>query len=376
MKALSNDDIERYSRQLILPSVGVQGQLKLKRARVLVVGAGGLGATAIPYLAAAGVGTLGVLDHDAVERSNLQRQILHSEATVGQQKTKSAGEFVERLNSSTVIRRHDTWINLDNAVEICEQYDVIMDCCDNVTTRYLLSDVCVRLGLPLVSGSALGWQGQLSVYNLGKVGPCYRCLHPEPPPAAAVGSCADDGVIGAVAGTIGSLQAVECIKLLVESGDPLSGRLLIWDALSSSFRVAKLRPRVAKCICSTAPETLPKALSGTFQTQCKVFSASLENDEETADNLGDAHLIDVRNETQFEICHIPNSVNIPLDQLVPESIPESAKRVIFICRRGIDSMQAVQKAREWQEERKVEFKSLKGGLSGYAKLVDSSFPLY
>ena len=202
MEGLDKDDISRFSRQIILDEVGCEGQLKLKRAKILVVGAGGLGSTAIPYLCSAGVGTVGIVDHDEVEASNLQRQIIHSEKTVGEPKTASARSFAKRLNGKTTVHEHRVWLSHACALDIVRDYDLVLDCCDNVRTRYLLNDVCVALDVPLICGSALGWQGQLSVYNAGPGAACYRCLHPSPPPQAAVGSCADNGVIGAVPGVV------------------------------------------------------------------------------------------------------------------------------------------------------------------------------
>uniref|UniRef100_A0A8W7PPE1 THIF-type NAD/FAD binding fold domain-containing protein n=1 Tax=Anopheles coluzzii TaxID=1518534 RepID=A0A8W7PPE1_ANOCL len=243
---LNNDEIARYSRQIILSEIGVQGQLKLKKASVLVVGAGGLGCPAALYLAGAGIGRIGVLDYDEVELTNLHRQLLHTEATVGLTKVTSVQSYLEQLNSQIEIETHHAQLTSENALALLEPYDVVVDATDNVATRYLLNDACVLLRKPLVSGSALQLEGQLTVYNY-RGGPCYRCLFPTPPPPESVTNCGDGGVLGAITGVIGALQALETIKIILSNEGVLAGRLLLFDGQQSAFRNLKLRPKKPTC---------------------------------------------------------------------------------------------------------------------------------
>ncbi len=249
---LTKDELSRYSRHLILPAVGVEGQRKLKAARVLCVGAGGLGSPLALYLAAAGVGTLGLVDFDVVDASNLQRQILHSTADVGRKKLDSAEEKLKALNPGVNVVKHDTQLSSANALEILKDYDVIADGTDNFPTRYLVNDACVLLGKPNVYGSVFRFEGQASVFAT-KDGPCYRCLYPEPPPPGLVPSCAEGGVLGILPGLIGVIQATETIKLILGKGDPLVGRLLLVDALQMRFRELKLRKNPECPVCGAHP---------------------------------------------------------------------------------------------------------------------------
>lgn len=249
---LTKDELSRYSRHLILPAVGVEGQRKLKAARVLCVGAGGLGSPLALYLAAAGVGTLGLVDFDVVDASNLQRQILHSTADVGRKKLDSAEEKLKALNPGVNVVKHDTQLSSANALEILKDYDVIADGTDNFPTRYLVNDACVLLGKPNVYGSVFRFEGQASVFAT-KDGPCYRCLYPEPPPPGLVPSCAEGGVLGILPGLIGVIQATETIKLILGKGDPLVGRLSPVDALQMRFRELKLRKNPECPVCGVIP---------------------------------------------------------------------------------------------------------------------------
>ncbi|KAJ6301910.1 hypothetical protein OIU77_016090 [Salix suchowensis] len=243
---LSPDMIYRYSRHLLLPSFGVQGQSNLLKSSILVVGAGGLGSPALLYLAACGVGQLGVVDHDVVELNNMHRQVIHTEAYIGQPKVKSAAASCRSINSTIQIVEHQEALRTSNALEILSQYDIIVDATDNAPSRYMISDCCVVLGKPLVSGAALGFEGQLTVYNHNR-GPCYRCLFPTPPPTTACQRCADSGVLGVVPGIVGCLQALEAIKIASAVGEPLSGRMLLFDALSARIRIVKIRGRSLQC---------------------------------------------------------------------------------------------------------------------------------
>jgi len=252
-KRLSQDQLARYARQVILPQLGEAGQLKLLESKVLCVGAGGLGSPTALYLAAAGVGTLGIIDNDKADLSNLQRQILHNESVVGEPKVKSARETLSRLNSDITLNTYEERLTSENVMDIFRGYDVVVDGTDNFPTRYLINDACVFLGIPNVHGSIFHFDGQCTIFNHGE-GPCYRCLYPEPPPPELAPSCAEAGVLGAICGVIGTMQAVEVLKLLTETGDPLTGRLVSFDALKMAFRELKIR-RDPNCpVCSETPE--------------------------------------------------------------------------------------------------------------------------
>jgi adenylyltransferase/sulfurtransferase len=251
-KRMDKEQLARYSRQIILPQLGEEGQLKLLESRVLCVGAGGLGSPLALYLAAAGVGTLGIVDNDKADLSNLQRQILHNETVVGTSKVESARATLSRLNSGITIRTYDTRLDSSNVMEIFKDYDIIVDGTDNFPTRYLINDACVFLGLPNVHGSIFHFDGQCTVFNHGE-GPCYRCLYPEPPPPELAPSCAEAGVLGAICGVVGTMQAVETLKLITGVGASLSGRLLSYDALHTSFRELKVRRDPSCPVCSAEP---------------------------------------------------------------------------------------------------------------------------
>uniref|UniRef100_A0A182JW94 Adenylyltransferase and sulfurtransferase MOCS3 homolog n=1 Tax=Anopheles christyi TaxID=43041 RepID=A0A182JW94_9DIPT len=396
---LNNDEIARYSRQIILSEIGVQGQLKLKKASVLVVGAGGLGCPAALYLAGAGIGRIGVLDYDEVELTNLHRQLLHTEATVGLTKVTSVQSYLEQLNSQIEIETHHTQLTSDNAIALLEQYDVVVDATDNVATRYLLNDACVMLRKPLVSGSALQLEGQLTVYNY-RGGPCYRCLFPTPPPPESVTNCGDGGVLGAVTGVIGALQALETIKIILSNEGVLNGRLLLFDGQQSAFRNLKLRPKKPSCaVCSDAP-TLTKLID--YEQFCQMKAT----DKDTALTLlqpnerisvrdyhdewlavGRDHLlVDVRGTNQFEMCQLPGTpFNIPIEDILSnrrtEEILMRAQQtmlpVYVVCRRGNDSQLAVQHLVPMFRERNLPApRDLIGGLHAWTKTIDPSFPIY
>ncbi|KAJ2920752.1 hypothetical protein H1R20_g16342, partial [Candolleomyces eurysporus] len=326
------EDYKRYGRQMILDGFGLQGQINLSKASVAVVGAGGLGCPALQYLGAAGIGRIGIFDHDRVELSNLQRQILHDEQTVGMFKAESAKRALQRVNSRLVIDAVTSAITADNALTLLSGYDIILDCTDNVPTRYLLSDTAVALGKPLVSGAAQKFDGQLCVYNLGEFGPCYRCIFPVPPSPSNVGSCEELGVLGAVTGIIGNMQALETIKILTGLHD--NARVMhIYNALSTPpFRTIKLRARREVCpACGTSTEGKASIQTTDYVQFCGGLPPDWEHqglvegekgkriDAKSLKSLLDSNeavdIIDVRQPTEFGICSLPHSRNVPLKEL-------------------------------------------------------------
>ncbi|CAD7091255.1 unnamed protein product [Hermetia illucens] len=391
---LTNNDIARYSRQIILPQVTVAGQLKLKASSVLIVGAGGLGCPAGLYLASAGIGELGIVDYDTVEVNNLHRQVLHSELTLNLPKAQSARAALQQINSQLKVRTYEVQLKSENALEILQPYDIVLDCTDNVATRYLLNDACVLLKKPLVSGSALQFEGQLTIYNYNG-GPCYRCIFPTPPPPETVTNCGDGGVLGAVTGVIGSLQALEAVKVLLKLDGTLAGRLLIFDGTASSFRNVKLRPRREDCAVCSAKATITKLID--YEQFCGMRASDkdmalkvLQSDErisvEDLKSIRDSrkpHLvIDVRNPLEFEICHIEGSVNIPLKQIIEDKGLDDLKQrtsggipVFVFCRRGNDSQLAVKHLRK-KLEGVAEAKDVVGGLHAWHYRIDNNFPIY
>lgn len=390
---LSNDDISRYSRQLILPDFGISGQLKLKNSTVLIVGMGGLGCPAAQYLAGAGCGHLGLVDYDEVERSNLHRQTLHTVTRCGMSKAESARIALLDLNPHCQITCHTRLINRFNALHILRAYDLVLDCTDNVATRYLLNDACVMLRKPLVSGSALKLDGQLTVYNYGVQGPCYRCIYPVPPPPEAVTNCGDGGVLGAVTGTIGAMQALEAMKIIVGMGDVLAGRLLIFDGSSCQFRNIRIRSKRPNChICSSQPlitELIDYELFCGMHANDKDKSLRLLEPEQRV-NVTDYRLlqpkkhllIDVRAPAEFEICQLPEAINVPLAQVLDDSYIQQFNQqleskdfpIVVVCRRGNDSQIAVQHMKNRFPDHSI--RDLEGGLHAWTKQIDDSFPIY
>ncbi|RIB22701.1 Molybdopterin-synthase sulfurtransferase [Gigaspora rosea] len=390
---LSLEEYLRYGRQLILPGFGISGQLKIKNKSILIVGAGGLGAPAAIYLAAAGVGNLGIIDYDSVESSNLQRQIIHNESRIGLSKAQSAKMTIQGLNPLCECVAYDLLLDSSNALDIIKKYDIVVDATDNAATRYLINDACVLTGKPLVSGSALRMDGQLAVYNY-RGGPCYRCIFSKPPPPETILNCDDGGVLGVVTGVIGCLQALQAIKIAADMNDDgISQSLLIFSANSNPlFRSIKLRSKKPDCvICSNNPTitTLQDYVqfcgSGALD---KSPSVKLLGDDERVDPKsyhalrakGIPHiLVDVREPVQFDICNLPGSLNIPLNELskkvdlIQQSLPSSVAPVYVICRRGNDSQLAVQTLRKTLQG---EIKDVVGGLYRWAKDVDHEFPIY
>jgi adenylyltransferase/sulfurtransferase len=377
---LTHEEIKRYSRHLIMPEVQMRGQKKLKSASILLVGAGGLGSPAALYLAAAGVGRLGIVDFDVVDISNLQRQIIHGTSKVGKKKIASAKDRIQDLNPNIEVQTYEQPLTSENALEIIENYDIVVDGTDNFPTRYLVNDACVLLNKLNVYGSIFRFEGQASVFAANN-GPCYRCLYPEPPPPGLVPSCAEGGVLGILPGTIGAIQATEAIKLILEQGDPLIGRLLLFDALKMSFRELKLR-RNADCpVCGENPK-IKKLID--YQEFCGV--GIFETAEETEMDISpeelqklinsDAHpiLIDVREPHEFEICKIKGAQLIPLREIHSRMHElNSADEIVLYCKMGSRSAQALRYLKDAGFRR---LRNLRGGINAYAEKVDSSIPSY
>jgi adenylyltransferase/sulfurtransferase len=379
---LTPQETARYSRHLIMPEVGMEGQKRLKAASVLLIGAGGLGSPLGLYLAAAGVGRLGLVDFDVVDFSNLQRQILHGTADVGRSKLQSARDRIQAVNPEVRIDLYETRLTSSNALQLFEPYDIIIDGTDNFPTRYLVNDACVLLKKPNVYGSIFRFDGQASVFYPGK-GPCYRCLYPEPPPPGEVPSCAEGGVLGILPGLIGCIQATEAVKLILGRGEPLVGRLLLYDALQMKFREFKVR-RNPKCpVCGDAP-TVTKLID--YEQFCGVRgqeapAAAAAGPEVTAEELKrridqgeELFILDVRNPEEFQICRIPGSTLLPLPQL-PQRFRELSRdrELIVHCKSGMRSQKAIQFLREQGFTNLV---NVKGGILAWADKVDRGMVKY
>ncbi|KAL2099131.1 hypothetical protein ACEWY4_005611 [Coilia grayii] len=406
--SLTNEDIMRFSRQLLLPDLGVKGQLKLSKTSVLVVGCGGLGCPLAQYLAAAGIGRLGLLDYDEVELSNLHRQVLHSELTQGQPKSQSAAQAIRRLNSTVQCVPYHLQLTPENALQLIQQYDIVADCSDNVPTRYLVNDACVLSGKPLVSASALRMEGQLTVYNYNG-GPCYRCLYPAPPPPETVTNCSDGGVLGVVPGIMGCLQALEVLKIASGQGSSYGQQLLMFDGQGSRFRSIRLRPRQAGCaVCGENPSVTQlqdyETFCGSAATdKCRRLNLLVKEQRITVQEYksivdsGAPHiLLDVRPPVEVDICHLPFSLNIPLASLeerkaehidlLRERIRQLRRQlqaksqlpVYVVCKQGNDSQKAVQILEQMsgQEVDSVTVKDISGGLMSWAQKIEPSFPQY
>ncbi len=375
---LSHEEVLRYSRHLILPEVGPEGQRRLKAARVALIGAGGLGSPASLYLAAAGVGTIGLVDFDVVDATNLQRQIVHGTAAVGHSKLASAEARLKDLNPHTHVELFDTRLTSENALEILRDFDVVLDGTDNFPTRYLVNDACVMLGKPNAYGSIFRFEGQASVFH-AQVGPCYRCLFSEPPPPGLVPSCAEGGVLGVLPGIIGSIQALETMKLILGKGSTLIGRLILFDALKFTFRELKLQKDPECSLCGEHP-TVTELID--YEAFCGVGAEpTYAGPEVTATELvrerqenSELVLIDVREQLEWDICHIDGATLIPLGQL-PERLNEldGHKEIVTHCHMGARSMQALEilKAAGFTKVR-----SLAGGIDAWSTDVDPSVPRY
>jgi adenylyltransferase/sulfurtransferase len=377
---LSNDEILRYSRHLIMPEVGMEGQQKLKAARVLCIGAGGLGSPLALYLTAAGVGTLGMVDFDVVDYTNLQRQIIHSTADVGRKKLDSAGEKLKAINPFLNLRTFETKLTSDNALELFREFDIVADGTDNFPTRYLVNDACVLTGKPNVYGSIFRFEGQASVFATEQ-GPCYRCLYPEPPPPGLVPSCAEGGVLGILPGLVGVIQATETIKLILGQGQPLIGRLLLVDALGMNFRELKLRKNPDCPVCGTHP-TVTKLID--YNEFCGIRGEEkpvgtgvpeiqVEELKRRLDAGDDIFVLDVREPHEYQICNIGGHL-IPLGDL-PKRVNEldTSREIVAHCRSGVRSAKAVNFLRQ-AGFKKVH--NLAGGILAWADRVDPTMPKY
>ena len=379
---LSRDEILRYSRHLLIPEVGLEGQRKLKNSSALIIGTGGLGSPVALYLAAAGIGRIGLVDYDVVDSSNLQRQVIHGTSTVGKLKVESARDKLVDLNPDIQIELYNEPYTSENALRIAADYDIILDGTDNFPTRYLTNDVAVFLGKPNVYASIYRFDGQVSVFY-AKEGPCYRCLFPEPPPPGLVPSCAEGGVLGVLPGTIGTLQATEALKVLLGIGEPLIGKLLLYNALDMSFDFVKLKKNPNCRVCG--PNADVKELID-YEEFCGVPSHDHEEGSagggwditvtELAERVKSNHLklIDVREPHELEISRIPNAVNIPLGQLAARlSELDSAEEMVLFCKSGSRSARGLELLAS-AGFKKV--KNLKGGINAWAREVDKSLPVY
>jgi len=383
--ALTNEEVLRYSRHLILPDVGLSGQRKLKAGRILLIGAGGLGSPLALYLAAAGVGTLGLVDFDVVDVSNLQRQVLHGTKDVGRPKLESARDRIRDVNPNLHVELYETRLTSENALDIIRDYDVVIDGTDNFATRYLTNDACVLLGKPNVYGSIFRFEGQASVFALEE-GPCYRCLFPEPPPPGLVPSCAEGGVLGVLPGLVGTIQATEGIKLILGVGESLVGRLLLIDALTMRFRTVKLRkdPNCPACgtheitelidydqFCGVTTEAAVPNGNGSGNEIPEITPAELAERIRRGDDI---ELIDVREPYELDIARIPNVRLIPLGTL-PEALStlDGSRETVVICRTGARSGRAV---RQLQAAGFRKVYNLAGGIHRWADEVDPSLPKY
>jgi adenylyltransferase/sulfurtransferase len=374
---LTVDEVARYSRHLIIPDVGVTGQKRLKNAKVLVVGAGGLGSPALLYLAAAGVGTLGIVDFDLVDESNLQRQVIHGVSDVGRPKAESARDSIRDINPHVDVVLHTERLDSDNALDVFRGYDLILDGTDNFATRYLVNDACVLLGKPYVWGSIYRFEGQASVF-WDRYGPNYRDLYPDPPPPGLVPSCAEGGVLGVLCASVGSIMVTEAIKLITGIGEPLLGRLMVYDALEMSYRTIKVRKDpvehpITELIdyeefCGVVSDEAQRAVSGS--------TISAQDLKDMLDAGKDPYLVDVREPVEYEIVKIPGGVLIPKDRILSgealAELPQDQPLVLY-CRTGVRSAEALAavKAAGFRDAVHV-----RGGVTAWATQVDPSLPTY
>ena len=380
---LSHEEILRYSRHLLIPDVGMGGQRKLKAASVLIIGTGGLGSPVALYLAAAGIGHIGLVDYDVVDRTNLQRQVIHGTSTVGNLKVESARQRMLDLNPDIQVDIYNQVFTSQNAMRIAEPYDLIVDGSDNFPTRYLTNDLCVLTGKPNVYGSIYRFEGQVSVFDARR-GPCYRCLFPDPPPPGLVPSCAESGVLGILPGTIGTLQATEALKLILGMGEPLIGKLLLYNAQDMSFEFVKLRKNPNCKVCGENPSVTElidyEAFCGVPGREVETGSAGVEWDitpgELEAQLKAGASLclVDVREPHELEISHMDGTRNIPLGQLAMRSHElDPQDEIILICKAGVRSTRALH-ILLGAGFRKLH--NLQGGLNAWAKEIDPSQPVY
>jgi sulfur-carrier protein adenylyltransferase/sulfurtransferase len=386
--ALTHEEVRRYSRHLIMPEVGIQGQRKLKAASVLLIGTGGLGSPLALYLAAAGIGRIGLVDYDVVDETNLQRQVIHFTSDVGKLKLDSAAAKLADINPHVVIEKYGVPLTSENALDILKNYDVVIDGTDNFPTRYLVNDACVILGKPNVYGSIFRFEGQLSVFHAAAGGPCYRCLFPEPPPPGLVPSCAEGGVLGILPGTIGTLQATEAIKLILGIGKPMIGRMMLYDALNMSFDQIKLRKNPSCPVCSEHP-TLTQLID--YEEFCgvpahdrsdykeknaqhQVRSINVHDLKARLDAGDDPLILDVRDPHEWDISAIEGSLRIPKGQVLAraDDIPRD-REVVVHCKTGIRSRDAILML---QDKGFTNLVNLVGGINAWAREIDRSQPTY
>jgi adenylyltransferase/sulfurtransferase len=378
--ALSPQETQRYSRHLIMPEVGIEGQKRLKAASILLIGAGGLGSPLGLYLAAAGVGRIGLVDFDAVDFSNLQRQVLHGTADVGRPKLHSALDRLRAINPEVIYEGYETRLSSANAMDICKSYDLVIDGTDNFPTRYLVNDVCVLLKKPNVYGSIFRFDGQASVFHPPH-GPCYRCLYPEPPPPGEVPSCAEGGVLGILPGVIGVIQATEAVKLILGKGEPLIGRLMHYDALQMKFREFKVRRNPKCAICGDSP-TINRLID--YEQFCGIRGTppqtrggkevTVEELKRRIDTGSPPLILDVRNPPEIAICRLAGSVVIPLPEL-PQRLHEldPAREIVVHCKSGMRSARAVA---FMCEQGFANVSNLVGGILDWAAKIDPKMPTY
>jgi molybdopterin/thiamine biosynthesis adenylyltransferase/rhodanese-related sulfurtransferase len=376
-ESLTIDEVRRYSRHLIIPDVAMVGQKRLKNAKVLVVGAGGLGSPALMYLAAAGVGTLGIVDFDVVDESNLQRQIIHGQSDIGRPKAESARDSVNEINPYVNVIVHDVRLDNDNVLDIFSEYDLILDGTDNFATRYMVNDAAVLLDKPYVWGSIYRFDGQASVF-WNKYGPNYRDLYPDPPPPGMVPSCAEGGVLGVLCASIGSIMATEAIKLITGIGEPLVGRLMIYDALEMTYRQVKVRkdpntPEITGLIdyeafCGVVSEEAQLAAAGSTITAVEL--------KDLLDSDKPVFLVDVREPAEFEIVSIPGATLIPKDDILRgdalASLPQD-KQIVMYCKTGVRSAETLAAVKRAGFSDAVH---VQGGVTGWVNQVDPSLPSY
>ncbi|MFB7619358.1 adenylyltransferase/sulfurtransferase MoeZ [Kitasatospora sp. NPDC056181] len=380
---LTVDEVRRYSRHLIIPDVGMAGQKRLKNAKVLCVGAGGLGSPALMYLAAAGVGTLGIVEFDVVDESNLQRQIIHGQSDIGRSKGESARDSVKEINPYVDVILHEERLDNSNVMEIFSGYDLIVDGTDNFATRYLVNDAAVLLGKPYVWGSIYRFDGQASVF-WAEHGPCYRCLYPEAPPAGMVPSCAEGGVLGVLCASIGSIQVTEAIKLLAGVGDPLVGRLMIYDALEMNYRQVKVRKDPNCALCGENPTVTElidyEAFCGVVSDEAQAAAAgstiTSKQLKQWQDDKEDIFLIDVREPGEYEIVNIPGAVLIPKNEFLMGdalgSLPQD-KKIVLHCKSGVRSAEVLAVVKSAGFANAVH---LGGGVLGWVNQIEPHKPVY
>ncbi len=382
-ETLTIDEVRRYSRHLIIPDVAMAGQKRLKNARVLCIGAGGLGSPALMYLAAAGVGTLGIIDFDVVDESNLQRQIIHGQRDIGRSKAQSARDSVLEINPLVTVNLHEQRLDAANVMEIFADYDLLVDGTDNFATRYLVNDACVLLHKPYVWGSIYRFDGQASVFWADH-GPCYRCLYPEPPPPGMVPSCAEGGVLGVLCGSVGAIQVTEAIKLLTGIGEPLLGSLMVYDALEMEYRKIKVRKDPDCAVCGEHP-TVTELID--YEAFCGVVSDEAQQaaigSTITAAELKDlldsdkpVYLVDVREPAEFEIVSIPGATLIPKDEILRgdalASLPQD-KQIVMYCKTGVRSAETLAAVKNAGFQDAVH---VQGGVTAWVNQVDPSLPSY